>query len=166
MNWLDAVIIIIAIVLGFTGMKRGIIKTVFGIAGLVVGIVLAGRYYDNFANLFSSFDVAWAGIAAYAIILLATMALVGWIGSQISKLLKTLMLGWIDGLVGGLIGILMGGVFCAAIFTIVLKYNIGGPFEDIVLKSQLAILLMDRFPLLLGLLPGGDLSDVIRSIFQ
>jgi membrane protein required for colicin V production len=162
MNWLDVAIIVVAVVLGFVGMKHGIIRTVFSIIGLVVGIVLAGRYYDGFANLFSSYEFAWAGIVAFAIILLATMALVGWIGSLISKLLKSLMLGWIDKLVGGILGLFLGAVFCAAFFTIVAKYFPGAGTYFV--NSTMATLLMSKFPLLLGLLPSD--FDFIRNLFQ
>ena len=41
MNWLDIVIIVAAVLLGIGGLRQGIIRTVFGIAGLIGGIVLA-----------------------------------------------------------------------------------------------------------------------------
>jgi len=55
MNWLDIVILAITIILGLMGLRRGAIKTVFGIVGLLGGIVLAGHYYQPLASvLFSS----------------------------------------------------------------------------------------------------------------
>ena len=71
MNWLDIVIIVVAVLLGIAGLRQGIIKTVIGIAGLIGGIVLAGRYYDELAARLSPAGATWANIAAYAIILIA-----------------------------------------------------------------------------------------------
>jgi len=49
MNWLTIVIIVVVAGLGIAGLRQGLIRTVFGIAGLIGGIFLAGRYYDELA---------------------------------------------------------------------------------------------------------------------
>jgi len=161
MNWLDIVIIVVAVLLGIVGLRQGIIKTVFGIAGLIGGIVLAGRYYDELAAVLSSSGATWVNIAAYAIILLATLIVAAVIGSLVAKLVHFAALGWLDRLVGFIFGAVIGGLLCAAILAIVLKYYTGaGP---LISQSVIARFLMDQFPLLLALLP--EDFDFIRDFF-
>ncbi len=161
MNWLDIVIIVVAVLLGLVGLRQGIIKTVFGIAGLIGGIVLAGRYYSGLAAVLSSSGATWANIAAYAIILIATLIVVGVIGRLVAKLIHLVLLGWLDRLVGCVLGVFIGGLFCAAILAIVVKYYPGT--EAVISQSGLARFLMEGFPLLLALLPGE--FDFIRDFF-
>jgi membrane protein required for colicin V production len=161
MNWLDIVIIIVAVLLGIVGLRQGIIKTVFGIAGLIGGIVLAGRYYDELAAVLSPSGATWVNIAAYAIILIATLIVAGVIGRLVAKLVHLVLLGWLDRLVGCILGVFIGGLLCAAILAIVVKYYPGT--EAVISQSGLARFLMERFPLLLALLPGD--FDFISNFF-
>lgn len=161
MNWLDIVIIVVAVLLGLVGLRQGIIKTVFGIAGLIGGIVLAGRYYSGLAALLSPAGATWANIAAYAIILIATLIVAGVIGWLVAKLVHLVLLGWLDRLVGCVLGVFIGGLLCAAILAIVVKYYPGT--EAVISQSGLARFLMERFPLLLALLPGD--FDFISDFF-
>jgi len=161
MNWLDIVIIAVAVLLGILGLRQGIIRTAFSIAGLIAGIVLAGRYYDELAALLSPSGATWVNIAAYSIILLATLIVAAVVGSLVAKLVHIVMLGWLDRLVGFILGIVIGGLFCAAILAAVLKYYPGA--GAVVSQSGIAKFLMAGFPLLLALLPGE--FDFVRDFF-
>jgi len=161
MNWLDIIIIVVAVLLGIVGLRQGIIKAVFGIAGLVGGIVLAGRYYDELAAALSSSGATWVNIASYAIILIATLIVAGVIGRLVAKLVHLVLLGWLDRLVGCVLGVFIGGLLCAAILAIVVKYY--PVTEAVISQSGLARFLMERFPLLLALLPGD--FDFITDFF-
>ena len=162
MNWLDIVIIVVAVLLGLVGLRQGIIKTVFGIAGLIGGIVLAGRYYSGLAALLSPAGATWANIAACAIILIATLIVAGVIGWLVAKLVHLVLLGWLDRLVGCILGVFIGGLICAAVLAIVGKYYPGA--ETVISQSVIARFLMERFPLLLALLP--EEFDFIRDFFS
>ena len=162
MNWLDIVIVVVAALFGLSGLWRGAIRTAFGIAGLVLGIVLAGRYYGPFAAVLSPGGASWAGIAAYAIILIATMIVAGVIGWIVAKLVDVTLLGWLDRLIGGILGVGIGLFFVAAVLAIVSRYLPGS--VDTISGSALARFLMAKFPLLLALLPGE--FDFIRDFFS
>ena len=162
MNWLDIVIIVVAVLLGIAGLRQGIIKTVFGIAGLIGGIVLAGRYYGGLAALLSPAGATWANIAAYAIILIATLIVASVIGWFVAKLVHLTILGWLDRLVGCVLGVVIGSLLCAAVLAIVGKYYPGT--EAVISQSVIAKFLMERFPLLLALLP--EEFDFIRDFFS
>ena len=162
MNWLDIIIIVVAVLLGIVGLRQGIIKTVFGIAGLIGGIVLAGRYYGGLAALLSPDGATWANIAAYAIILIATLIVAGVVGSLVAKLVHFAMLGWLDRLVGFILGVVIGGLLCAAILAIVSMHY--PATEAVISQSGLARFVMEQIPLLLALLPGE--FDFIRDFFS
>ncbi len=161
MNWLDIIIIVVAVLLGLVGLRQGIIKTVFGIAGLIGGIVLAGRYYSGLAALLSPAAATWANIAAYAIILVVALIVASVVGRLVAKLVHIVMLGWLDRLVGCVLGVVIGGLLCAAILAIVGKYY--PSTEAVIIQSVIARFLMGGFPLLLALLP--EEFDFIRDFF-
>src|SRR4030042_2737869 len=108
MNWLDIVMIVVVVGLGITGLRQGMIRTVFGIAGLIGGIFLAGRYYDELAERLFPSGAIWGNIAAYAIIAVATLVVAGVIGWLLAKLVNFAALGWLDRLVGGLLVFVIG----------------------------------------------------------
>lgn len=161
MNWLDIVIIVIAALFGMVGLWRGIIKAVFGLGGLIGGIALAGRYYQPFANMLSPEGASWSGIAAYAIILVATLIVASIIGGLVAKLARIVMLGWLDKLIGFILGVGVGSMLCAAALAIVSKYFLST--EAVITQSVMARFLMEQFPLLLALLPSE--FDFIRDFF-
>lgn len=162
MNWLDLVIIVITILLGLLGLWRGAIKAVFGIVGLIGGIALAGHYYLPLASILSSGEAIWSSIAAYAIILVATLIVASVIGWFVARLVHIVMLGWVDRLIGFILGAAIGSMLCAAVLAIVSKYLsvMGG----VISQSVMAKLLMEQFPLLLALLP--EEFDFIADFFS
>jgi len=145
MNWLDIVIIVVIALLGFAGLRQGLIRTVFGIAGLIGGIFLAGRYYDELASLLFPPGAIWSNIAAYALIAIATLVVAGVIGWLLAKLVNFAALGWLDRLVGCILGVVIGGLLCAAILAIAVKYYPG--METTINQSLIARVLVGGFPL-------------------
>jgi len=151
MNWLDILIIVAALLLGFVGLRQGIIRTVFGIAGLIGGIILAGRYYGALAGVLSPGGAIWASVAAYAIILIATLVVAGLVGHFIAKLVSLAALGWLDRLIGFLLGVFVGLLLSAAALAIVAKIYPGS--EATISQSVVAKFLIAQLPLVLALLP-------------
>jgi membrane protein required for colicin V production len=151
MNWLDIAIIVAALLLGFVGLRQGIVRTVFGIAGLIGGIVLAGRYYGALARVLSPGDAIWASVAAYAIILIATLVVAGLVGHFIAKLVSLAALGWLDRLIGFLLGVFVGLLLSAAALAIVARIYPGS--EATISQSVVARFLIAQLPLVLALLP-------------
>lgn len=162
MNWLDIVIIVIAVLFGMLGLWRGAIKAAFGIAGLIGGIALAGHYYGWLAEVLSPGGASWSGIAAYAIILIATLVVAGIIGWLVARLVHIMMLGWVDRLIGFILGAGVGSMLCAAALAIVSKYSSGA--GEAISQSVMAKFLMEQSPLLLALLP--EEFDFIRDFFS
>jgi membrane protein required for colicin V production len=164
MNWLDIVIIVAMVVAVFGGLKNGLIKGVVTLAGLILGIVLAGRYYQTLGALLPASWGGAADIVGFVIILAVVMLIAMVIAFLLRNLLKAIMLGWLDRLGGAVFGLLMAAFSWGALLAVLSQY-VGalGSFGDIVAGSALAKFLLDIFPFILGLLPAE--FDVVTGFF-
>lgn len=162
MNWLDIVILVIIVISVLTGLKVGIIRALLSVAGVIVGVILAGRYYAAFAgHLTFISQPSLAKIVAFAIILIVVMVIAAVLAWLIKWAVSAMMLGWVNRLGGAVLGFVLGAVFCGALLTIWVKF---GGISGTVNESVLAALLLDGFPMVLGLLPSE--FDSVRSFFQ
>lgn len=162
MNWLDIAIIVILGISALSGLKVGIIRAALSFVGLAAGVILAGRFYTDLAPKLAFIQQEnIARIAAFAIILIGVMIVAGIIASVLKWTVSAIMLGWVDHLVGALFGLVMGILFTGAILAVwVSLLGASGPIAD----SVLADFLLDKFPLVLALLP--DEFSKIRPFFQ
>ncbi len=164
MSWLDIAIIIVILIPTLLGLKNGLVKAVFSIVGVIVGIVLAGQYYDKLATLIS--DAAWAKIAAYVIILVVVWVAASLAASLVKNLLKAVMLNWVNRLGGAVLGFVMGAFFCGAVLSLWVQLIGSGLIgsSTLVQDSFMAQFLLDKFPVVLGLLPSQ--FDPVKNFFQ
>lgn len=165
MNWVDAVIIIVALLAAFAGFRQGLILTVFSFLGLIAGVAVAGWASGPLADKISP-DAAWAYVLVFIIILLIVLFLFNLVGTILKQFIKLIMLGWVDSLGGALLGLFVGALLAAAIFIAVGKWSatVGAiGIQDAIGESALAELLMDSFRLLLLLLP--ERFQVVKDFF-
>ena len=162
MNWIDIVLIVAIVIPTLVGLKNGLIKTAFSLAGLIIGVVLAGRYYVPLAERLAFIPHEGAAkIVAFVIILVAVVVIAIWLAKLLKMLTKMMLLGWLNRLGGAVLGFLLGAIVCGAALAIWVKFlGIGETIAD----SNLANFLLDFFPLVLGLLPAE--FDSVRSFFQ
>ena len=162
MHWLDIIIAVLIIIPAFIGLKAGIIKAVLSLAGIIVGVILAGRYHAALSEQLTFIQSAdLANIVAFAIILIGVMVIAAVLASWLKWAVSAILLGWVNRLGGAVFGLLLGAVFCGAILAIWAKFlGAGGPLSE----SILAPVLLDRFPLVLAFLP--EEFDAIRAFFQ
>jgi membrane protein required for colicin V production len=162
MNWLDIVILIALAISIFSGLKSGLIKSLFSLVGLIVGVVLAGRFYVTLGDHLGFIHSANAAhIVAFICIFLIVIIIAAILGSIITKVISLILLGWLNRLAGAVFGLIFGMIIVGAILAIWVKY--GGPVS-IISGSGLASFLLDKFPLVLGLLP--QEFDSVKSYFN
>ena len=162
MNWLDIAILIVIVIPTLAGLKSGLIKAILSLAGVVVGVMLAGHYHTLLATKLTFISSAnLAEIVAFAIILMGTMIVAGVLAAMLKQIVSAMLLGWVNRLGGALFGFLIGAIFSAALLTMWAKFLGAG---ETITTSALATLLLDRFPMVLALLPAE--FDSIRSFFQ
>jgi len=162
MSWLDIVIIVVVGSAAFWGLRIGIIKAILSFAGLVAGVILAGRYYVPLSEQLAFIpQTSIAKIVAFAIILIGVVVIAGVLANLLKWIASVMMLGWINRLGGAVFGLVLGTIFCSALLAIWVKF-LG--IEGAITESGLAPVLLDRFPVVLALLP--DEFDAVRSFFQ
>jgi len=162
MNWLDIVILILIVIPTLVGLKSGLIKAVLSLAGAIVGVILAGHYHAILAEKLTFIAQAnLAEITAFAIILIGTMLIAAVLAAMLKQIVSAMLLGWVNRLGGAVFGFLLGAIFCGALLAIWAKFLGVG---ETITESALAILLLDRFPMILTLLP--EEFSSIRSFFQ
>ncbi len=161
MNWLDIVIIVALLMPTLTGLKQGIIKAALSLAGLIIGVVLASNLYQLLARVLGFIpneDIA--NVVAFVLILVVVMVIATLVARLLKFIASVVMLGWVDHVGGAIFGFLMGAIFCGALLAIWVKFLGAG----LITESLLAGVLLDKFPLVLVLLP--DEFNAIRDFFQ
>ena len=161
MNWLD-IIIVIALASGtLAGLWQGFVKTLFSLVGLIVGVIMASNFYEALSGKLTFIsNPGIANIVAFAIILLAVMAIAAIIAAVLRAILKAIMLGWADRLAGAVLGFLFGAIFIGGILAGFARFF----GEGAVTESLLAGILLDKVPLVLAFLPRE--FDSIRDLFN
>jgi len=161
MSWLDIVIIIVIAIPTILGLKTGIIKASFSLAGLILGVILAGHYYIPFSEQLSALSPGIARIVAFAIILVGVWVIAILLSGLVERAVAMMLLGWVNRLVGAVFGFVVGAILCSALLAIWVKF-LG--IQSFIVDSALATILLDRFPMVLALLP--DEFNAVRSFFQ
>jgi membrane protein required for colicin V production len=162
MGGLDIALLVVIAIATLLGFRTGIIKAVLSLAGVIVGVILAGRFYVLLSEQLTFIPHAGtAKIVAFAIILIVVMIIAGVAASLLKWAASIVMLGWVNRLGGALFGLMLGAILCGAFLAT--WVNFLGIGETIV-NSALARVLLDYFPVVLALLP--DEFDAVRSFFQ
>ena len=162
MNWLDIVLLVLLAVAAFFGLRMGLIKAALSLAGLIIGVILAGRYYGSLAQHLSFIPGdGVAEVVAFIIILLGVVIVAMVLALLLKWATSAVMLGWVDRLGGAIFGLLWGAILYGALLAMWLKYV---SVSEVIVESKVAAVLLDYFPLVLSLLP--QELDAVRSFFQ
>jgi membrane protein required for colicin V production len=160
MNILDIVLIVALVGSALAGLYIGIIKAALSLVGIIVGVFLAGQFYEPLAELLTFMPEDVANIAAFVLILVGVVVVAGLVARLLKLALKMVLLGWVDKVGGAVVGFLAGAI----IWSIILATWVQFFGSDLVTDSALAEVLLDKFPLVLALLP--EEFDAIRDFFQ
>ncbi len=163
MPWLDIVLVVVLAVGAFLGLRMGIIKAVLSLVGVIVGVVLAGQYYVALADVLPFFSETSdaAKVVSFAIILIVVMVIAAVAARFLKWAASVMMLNWVNHLGGAVFGLALGAIFCGALLAIWVKWlGVGNTITE----SIVSAFLLDKFPLILALLP--DEFDAVRSFFQ
>ncbi len=163
MSWLvDIILLVLLAIAAFLGLRIGIIKAALSLAGLIVGVILAGRYYLTLAQHLDFIPGdGVAEVIAFIIILLAVVIIAMVLALLLKWATSAIMLGWVDRIGGAIFGLLWGAILCGALLAMWLKYV---DVTEAIVESRVAAILLDYFPLVLSLLP--QELDAVRSFFQ
>ncbi|NLS44176.1 MAG: CvpA family protein [Firmicutes bacterium] len=161
MDWLSLVILIFIGVMVITGLRKGFVRQILGLVGLVASIMLALKYYDvagEFIIVYFAVPEGLAPILGFTAICICVAAAVSVLGWVWGKLVKYSPVSILDSLGGALFGFAKG----ALVVMIVLLVVYALPFEgarQTVDDSSVARGLIDLSPMILknleDIIPGG-----------
>lgn len=117
MSAADWVILLVILISVLQAASEGFFHEAFGIAGLVIGYILAAWQYQSFADWFAPHvQSQWvAQVFAFLLIFIGVMLLAG-IAGRISRwLMQVAGLTFFDRLLGGLLGLLRGVLVVAIV---------------------------------------------------
>lgn len=155
MNWLDVVLIVALIVAGFFGFRMGLWKIIFSVAGVIVGIILAGRFASALGERLTFIsDATVAQIAGFAIIFAVVMIASAIAASMLQKVLSAMLLGWVNGLGGLALGVLLDVLAWGFLLEAASRLSFLG-LQTTIDQSVMARFVTRVFNLLAGLVPGG-----------
>lgn len=119
-TWLDFLLCGIIVATLIIGMFKGLIREAFGMAAVILGLILAGQYYENLASVFRPFisnkDVDF--FVSFLLIFIVAV-IIGWIlGGLLSRAAKgpfKVFNHLLGGVFGAVKGILISGVVVLAL---------------------------------------------------
>lgn len=116
MKGFDLVVLICTSLLIAKGMWKGFIKEIAGIIAVLLAVVLSFSLHDKAVVLLSNWlHYTYLSSATYVVLFVGVYLLVKLIGGFIDNILKSIMLGGVNKILGGL----FGGLKSALWFTII-----------------------------------------------
>jgi membrane protein required for colicin V production len=117
MNLADWAMVSIVVVSTITAAAAGFVHQAFGLAGIVIGYLLAAWQYHTVAAWFEPYlKSPWLGdIAAFALIFVAVVIVASIAGRIVRWAMKEAGLSLFDRLLGALLGIVKGSLFVSVL---------------------------------------------------
>jgi membrane protein required for colicin V production len=106
-DWFIVAVLVLS-VLG--GLSQGFFRSVFSLAGLVIGLAVAAWNYARAGTLLAPFIrvEAVSDAIAFVVIALLVMCIFGILGTMLHKMFRSMGLGCLDRVAGGAFGLLQG----------------------------------------------------------
>lgn len=155
MNGLDIFIIVAVSVAAFLGWRRGIIGPALTVVGLILGVLIAGQTYVGISAFLEPIvnKKTWADVLSFAFVVIVTIVATSLVSKLFKKILKSLMIGWIDNAAGMALGVLVASLGITTLLSIVGLMPIG-VFDQLLANSNLAPFFEDTLLLwMLAFLP-------------
>jgi len=154
MNWLDYVLAIVLLSSAFSGFRKGFARTIVGLVSVLVALVIASWTYGVAGGFLIEY-VSYRGLAnifGFLLVFGGIMLAGSIIGHLISKMMKWVGLGWLDGLMGSGVG-LIRGVLVSMVFVMLLCAFTKTPPPPSVVESRIAPHVIDASSLLAAMAP-------------
>lgn len=151
MNWLDVLLLIVAALAVFWGLKNGLIGSALTIMSILVGLFLAPRISEPIAERLTD-TVGSASIAntvAYGLVFLGIVIAAQIVAFILRGIVRAVFLGWADRIGGAVIGLISGILL---------------GFAVIAIFARLAYLFPDNAPSTAPLLPIETRSAIEPSL--
>ncbi len=126
MTVIDIIIIVLLALAVFKGIKDGLVRQVGGIAGLILGIFLAGRFSAFLAGWMHQWiDASESAVKAvsFAVIIIVVCLCMYLLGRLLEKIIKITTLGWINRLLGVVLSVCTVVLLIGAVISLIEYIN-------------------------------------------
>ena len=161
MDWLSLVILVFVGLMGVAGLRKGLVRQILGLVGLIASVILALQYYDVASDYILRYFAVPEGIAAilgFASVCLGVAAIISVFGWIWGRLVKYSPVSILDSLGGALFGFAKGALFAMVVLFMVYALPFEGAREAID-SSSIARELINLSPIVFKSLedafPGG-----------
>ncbi|HSW36282.1 MAG TPA: CvpA family protein [Candidatus Limnocylindrales bacterium] len=146
MNWLDAVIILFLFISMLQGIRVGLIKSIFTIAGLAAGLTAAVRFYAPGGSLLRSqvnLPLLVADMVSFIAIFLAVFFAVTVVRSLAAHLTRFKLIQTADKIGGIAAGLVIGLAIIGTVLILLTSFPLIDGFQTLVAESYLAPSIID-----------------------
>lgn len=171
MNLLDWIIIIYIAGSVLNGLKQGLVRMAGSIVGLVIGVVLAGQWYEVLGSWLSAFvfsNPMVADVVAFFLIVSLVTRAVGIVAAILDNVVKFVSIipgiAAVNKLAGGALGLLEGVLIVGVTLYFAQKFDVGPAWRDTLVNSALVPFLTGVSQVVVPLLPGAVKS--VQSILK
>lgn len=170
MNWLDGAIIALIVWLTYAAFKAGFIREMVTVVATILGIIIAGLFYQNLAEDVLVFidNETLARILGFAIIFGAIVMAGQMVAMILKPTINLMQLGIFDQLAGAAFGFVKAIVFIQIFLILFItypKWGLDETINDSVFGSQ-TVRLVDKIPIIVKMLPAEFEGEVDRFIDQ
>ncbi len=141
----DLIILAVIILFGYLGFKTGLIHALGSLVGTILGIYLAGHYYEQLTKLlvdFTDWNPNFVRVLVFVLIFFISNRLIGitfWgIGKIFTIVSAVPFLGAVDKLLGGILGLLEGIILVGIAIFFITKFPPSPRIMDNLDKSKTA----------------------------
>lgn len=131
MNWIDLIILIPIIWLGWRGFRKGLIIEIFTLLALLVGLYIGINFSDFAADILRTkvgFTSDYVPVIAFTITFLCVGAIVYFAGVMIEKAVNLVAMKMVNKVLGMVLGIIKALFFISVIIVIIEAYDKQSPF--------------------------------------
>lgn len=163
LTWVDILLIGILAITFVLGLIKGFMRQIIGILAVIVGLILAVKYYPVFSDVFSTViqKKVLSDFLGFLVIFIAVLC-IGWVISRV--LLKAIRgpLRFFDRVLGGGVGLLKGVLICGILLFALLAFPIS---TASIKKSQIAPYCLNVTKLVVSLIPE-DLKKAFNETYR
>ena len=157
MNWLDGAIIVLILWFTYSAFQAGFIRETVTVVATILGIVLAGLFYESLAEDVLLFidNPTFARIVGFGLIFGAVVLAGQMVAMVLKPTVNFLQLGIFDQLAGAAFGFVKALVFIQIFLIVFITYPKWG-LEETIQESvfgSVAVEMVDRAPVIVRMLP-------------
>ena len=134
MDWLSLVILVFIGLMGVAGLRKGLVRQILGLVGLIAAVMLALKYYDVAADYILDYFAVPEGIATilgFASVCLGVIVLISILGWFWGRLVKYSPVSILDSLGGAFLGFAKGVLIVVVLLLMIYALPFEGAHEAI-----------------------------------